>query len=104
MGDGGARLLAKALQINTRLRTVHLDRNNISLQGFQVTPAVFCLAVWLPYPVLGHHLRAAVQLNHETHPLPHLRPAAGHEDQPGAGGRHHTPDAGALLCCNETVL
>jgi hypothetical protein len=36
MGDVGARLLAKALQINTRLRTIHLDRNNISLQGYQV--------------------------------------------------------------------
>lgn len=35
MGDVGARLLAKALQINTRLRTVHLDRNGISLQGYQ---------------------------------------------------------------------
>ena len=32
MGDVGARLLAKALQINTRLRTVLLDRNGISLQ------------------------------------------------------------------------
>merc|ERR1719309_1369871 len=35
MGDVGARLLAKALQINTRLKTIHLDRNNISLQGYQ---------------------------------------------------------------------
>ncbi|QQP32283.1 Uncharacterized protein FKW44_024178, partial [Caligus rogercresseyi] len=34
MGDVGARLLAKALQINTRLRVIHLDRNNISLQGY----------------------------------------------------------------------
>ena len=33
MGDGGARLLAKALQINTRLRKIMLDRNNITLQG-----------------------------------------------------------------------
>ena len=33
MGDVGARLLAKALQINTRLRKIMLDRNNISLQG-----------------------------------------------------------------------
>ena len=33
MGDSGARLLAKALQINTRLRKIMLDRNNISLQG-----------------------------------------------------------------------
>ena len=36
MGDVGARLLAKALQINTRLRKIILDRNNISLQGEQV--------------------------------------------------------------------
>merc|ERR1712223_211715 len=34
MGDVGARLLAKALQINTRLRTINLDRNGISLQGY----------------------------------------------------------------------
>jgi hypothetical protein len=32
MGDVGARLLAKALQINTRLKIIHLDRNAISLQ------------------------------------------------------------------------
>jgi hypothetical protein len=43
MGDVGARLLAKALQINTRLRTVHLDRNGISLQGYQdITYALQC--------------------------------------------------------------
>ncbi len=34
MGDVGARLLAKALQINTRLRIVNLDRNGITLQGY----------------------------------------------------------------------
>ena len=34
MGDVGARLLAKALQINTRLKTINLDRNGISLQGY----------------------------------------------------------------------
>ena len=34
MGDVGARLLAKALQINTRLRTINLDRNGISIQGY----------------------------------------------------------------------
>lgn len=34
MGDVGARLLAKALQINTRLKTIHLDRNGISIQGY----------------------------------------------------------------------
>ena len=34
MSDVGARLLAKALQINTRLKTINLDRNGISLQGY----------------------------------------------------------------------
>lgn len=34
MGDIGARLLAKALQINTRLKIINLDRNGISLQGY----------------------------------------------------------------------
>lgn len=34
MGDTGARLLAKALQINNRLRIISLDRNNITLQGY----------------------------------------------------------------------
>ncbi|XP_055620495.1 F-actin-uncapping protein LRRC16A isoform X3 [Toxorhynchites rutilus septentrionalis] len=34
MGDIGARLLAKALQINNRLKTIFLDRNNITLQGY----------------------------------------------------------------------
>lgn len=34
MGDVGARLLAKALQINTRLKTINMDRNGISLQGY----------------------------------------------------------------------
>lgn len=34
IGDSGARLLAKALQINTKLRTIIFDRNNITLQGY----------------------------------------------------------------------
>jgi len=34
MGDGGARLLAKALQINTKLKSIVYDRNNITVQGF----------------------------------------------------------------------
>lgn len=33
MGDIGARLLAKALQINNKLRMISLDRNNVTLQG-----------------------------------------------------------------------
>ncbi|XP_073080289.1 F-actin-uncapping protein LRRC16A isoform X1 [Manis javanica] len=35
MGDMGARMLAKALQINSKLRTVIWDKNNITAQGFQ---------------------------------------------------------------------
>uniref|UniRef100_A0A4W4E7V9 CARMIL C-terminal domain-containing protein n=1 Tax=Electrophorus electricus TaxID=8005 RepID=A0A4W4E7V9_ELEEL len=35
MGDMGAKMLAKALQINTKLRTVIWDRNNVSVQGLQ---------------------------------------------------------------------
>ncbi|XP_075224401.1 capping protein regulator and myosin 1 linker 1 leucine rich repeat protein [Lycorma delicatula] len=34
MGDAGARLLAKALQINSRIRSILYDRNNITLQGY----------------------------------------------------------------------
>ncbi|KAJ8273133.1 hypothetical protein GJAV_G00097820 [Gymnothorax javanicus] len=35
MGDMGAKILAKALQINSKLRTVIWDKNNISPQGLQ---------------------------------------------------------------------
>ena len=35
MGDFGARMLAKALQINTDLQTVFWDRNGTTAQGFQ---------------------------------------------------------------------
>ncbi|XP_029299531.1 F-actin-uncapping protein LRRC16A isoform X2 [Cottoperca gobio] len=35
MGDMGAKMLAKALQINTKLRTIVWDKNNISPQGLQ---------------------------------------------------------------------
>uniref|UniRef100_A0A673CXI3 Capping protein regulator and myosin 1 linker 1 n=1 Tax=Sphaeramia orbicularis TaxID=375764 RepID=A0A673CXI3_9TELE len=35
MGDMGAKMLAKALQINSKLRTVIWDRNNASPQGLQ---------------------------------------------------------------------
>lgn len=34
MGDAGARLLAKALQINSRIRSIVYDRNNITIQGY----------------------------------------------------------------------
>ncbi|XP_077363750.1 F-actin-uncapping protein LRRC16A-like isoform X3 [Festucalex cinctus] len=35
MGDMGAKMLAKALQINTKLRTLAWDRNNVSPRGLQ---------------------------------------------------------------------
>ncbi|XP_031441755.1 F-actin-uncapping protein LRRC16A [Clupea harengus] len=35
MGDMGAKMLAKALQINTKLRTVVWDKNSVSPQGLQ---------------------------------------------------------------------
>ncbi|KAM9384109.1 F-actin-uncapping protein LRRC16A isoform 3-T3 [Pholidichthys leucotaenia] len=35
MGDMGAKMLAKALQINTKLRTLVWDRNSVSPQGLQ---------------------------------------------------------------------
>lgn len=34
MGDPGARLLGKALQINSHLKNIYYDRNNITLQGY----------------------------------------------------------------------
>lgn len=34
MGDPGARLLGKALQINSHLRNIYYDKNNITLQGY----------------------------------------------------------------------
>ena len=34
MGDIGARLLSKALQINTKLKSISMDRNNITIQGY----------------------------------------------------------------------
>ena len=34
MGDSGARLLAKALQINSKLQYISYDRNNVTLTGY----------------------------------------------------------------------
>lgn len=54
MGDAGARLLAKALQINTRLRSIYLDRNQVTLQGYsEIIYALEknCTLRHMPYPV-----------------------------------------------------
>lgn len=54
MGDLGARLLAKALQINNKLKTIVMDRNNISIQGYaDIVYALennFCLR-HIPFPI-----------------------------------------------------
>jgi len=34
MGDPGARLLSKALQINTTLKSLSIDRNSITVHGY----------------------------------------------------------------------
>ncbi|XP_037922065.1 F-actin-uncapping protein LRRC16A isoform X10 [Hermetia illucens] len=54
MGDVGARLLAKALQINNKLRVILLDRNNITLQGY--SDIVYALennlsVRYIPFPI-----------------------------------------------------
>lgn len=62
MGDVGARLLAKALQINNKLRTIYLDKNNITLQGY--ADIVYALENnhtmrTIPFPIfdIGPHLK-----------------------------------------------
>lgn len=35
MGDAGARIFAKALQVNAKLETIMLDNNNITHAGYQ---------------------------------------------------------------------
>uniref|UniRef100_A0A8B9VM92 Capping protein regulator and myosin 1 linker 1 n=1 Tax=Anas zonorhyncha TaxID=75864 RepID=A0A8B9VM92_9AVES len=58
MGDMGAKMLAKALQINTKLRTVIWDKNNITAQGFQD----IAVNSWYAFfPIENYLLR-----NHET--------------------------------------
>ncbi|XP_061123182.1 F-actin-uncapping protein LRRC16A-like [Syngnathus typhle] len=65
MGDMGAKMLAKALQINTKLRTLVWDRNNVSPQGLQEVASAleknFTIR-FMPVPILD----AAQAL--KTHP------------------------------------
>jgi hypothetical protein len=37
IGDSGARLMAKALQINNKLKTIIFDRNNVTLLGYNTS-------------------------------------------------------------------
>ena len=49
MGDIGARMLAKALQINSRLKCIYWDRNNTSPQGFSAIATA--LERWVSSPL-----------------------------------------------------
>ncbi|CAG9816136.1 unnamed protein product [Phaedon cochleariae] len=54
IGDSGARLLAKALQINNKLKTIVFDRNNITFQGYY--DIAYALesnrtVQYMPYPI-----------------------------------------------------
>ena len=57
MGDVGARLLAKALQINTRLRKIMLDRNNITLQGNRTASKEFFVNFCLKVNFIDNNLK-----------------------------------------------
>ncbi|KAK8748194.1 hypothetical protein OTU49_016365, partial [Cherax quadricarinatus] len=54
MGDSGARLLAKALQINSKLQYISYDRNNVTLQGYSdiayALQSNYCVK-FMPFPV-----------------------------------------------------
>ncbi|KAM6968132.1 F-actin-uncapping protein LRRC16A-like [Aplochiton taeniatus] len=55
MGDMGAKMLAKAMQINSKLRTVIWDRNNISPQGLQDVAAALeknYIIRFMPLPII----------------------------------------------------
>uniref|UniRef100_A0A6Q2X0Z4 CARMIL C-terminal domain-containing protein n=1 Tax=Esox lucius TaxID=8010 RepID=A0A6Q2X0Z4_ESOLU len=55
MGDMGAKMLAKALQINSKLRTVIWDKNNISPQGLQDVAAALeknSTIRFMPIPII----------------------------------------------------
>jgi len=55
MGDAGARLLAKALQINCRIRSIQYDRNNITLQGY--CDLAYALERYLYHRLYRHRMR-----------------------------------------------
>ncbi|CAJ0946514.1 unnamed protein product, partial [Mesorhabditis belari] len=55
MGNFGARILSKALQLNVSLRTLHIDGNHITADGFADIASAMLMnytLVVLPYPIL----------------------------------------------------
>ncbi|KAF0314713.1 F-actin-uncapping protein LRRC16A [Amphibalanus amphitrite] len=66
MGDTGARLLSKALQINCRLRQICLDRNGISLQGLSdIAYGLQCNYTLKYIPAPLHDLTPCMKLSPE---------------------------------------
>ena len=66
MGDAVARMLSKALQINSRLTNLYLDRNELTAQGFQVYLVMFLrIAIYIMLvidpPILYVHYCACLQ-------------------------------------------
>jgi hypothetical protein len=91
MGDGGARLLAKALQINTKLKNLVFDRNNISLQGYsEIAYALERYKIFFWKKLLFQSFDFQ-QLHAALHAVPGVWRAAVHEDVRGADGHRDAP-------------
>ncbi|XP_078365428.1 uncharacterized protein LOC144649735 isoform X2 [Oculina patagonica] len=68
MGDEGARILAKALQINTKLRTLDLDKNLTTYRGFaDIAAALECNHTLLSMPMPLHDAAQSLKPQTEQH-------------------------------------
>ena len=76
MGDPGARLLSKALQINTSLRALSIDRNSITVHGYsdiayaleRYSVIRFAYAKRISTSTETHGLGSTPVTSHPTHP------------------------------------
>lgn len=93
IGDPGARLLAKALQINSHLKTIIYDKNNIGLQGYAdivhalekygITINNFTPSTEQLQQHLSPDFLVLQKLQCEEHAIPNLRSSALHESLGG---------------------
>lgn len=68
MGDEGARILAKALQINSKLRTLNWDKNGTSYRGFaDIAAALECNHTLLSMPIPLHDAAQSLKPQTEQH-------------------------------------
>uniref|UniRef100_A0A8D8S2D2 Leucine-rich repeat-containing protein 16A n=1 Tax=Cacopsylla melanoneura TaxID=428564 RepID=A0A8D8S2D2_9HEMI len=113
IGDGGARLLAKSLQMNTSLHTLHIDRNNISLSGY--TELAYGLEYnrtlkVLSYPV--HDVMPCMKLNAERTELMLRKIQSilsrnmlkGGSDEEGRGGERVVPSSASMILNNSNYI